>query len=388
MKKIVLSLTLVVLTLAACNTTPDPVASRPLDETLQTVAQQFATPTPIPEALLADITGEELLYINLYERASPSVVNIDIGVGDEAIEVRGGSGFVYDAEGHIVTNYHVVDQAVDIRVTFYDGQVSGAEPVAVDSYSDLAVIRVDTLPEGIYPITLGTSYDLRVGQRVAAIGNPFGLSGTMTIGIISALGRSLPSQQLVTGTASGYSNPDIIQTDAEVNPGNSGGPLLNLRGEVIGVNTAIRTETGSFQGIAFAVPIDTVKYVIPQLIEKGYADYAWLGVESTSLFTVAEMAEPLGLSVGYGVMVTRAIPSGPADQAGIRGGNRDEIISGLSVRAGGDIIIAINGETVRDMDDLVAYLVSRTRPNDIAILTVVRSNQTFDIAVTLGSRPR
>lgn len=379
---------IVILTLAACNTTPEPVASRPLDETLHTVAQQFATPTPISDALFEEVTGEELLYVNLYERVSPSVVNIDIGVGDDTVEVRGGSGFIYDASGHIITNYHVIDQAVEIRVTFYDGQVAEAELVARDSYSDLAVIRVESLPSGIYPVTLGVSNSLRVGQKVAAIGNPFGLSGTMTTGIISALGRSLPSRQLVTGASSGYSNPNIIQTDAEVNPGNSGGPLLNLRGEVVGVNTAIRTETGSFQGIAFAVPIDTIKQVVPQLIEKGYADYAWLGVESTSLFTVAELSETLGLPVSYGVMVTRTIPNGPAETAGIRGGNRDEIINGLSIRAGGDVIIAINGEPVRDMEDLVAYLVANTRPNDIAILTVVRGSQTFDIAVTLGTRPR
>ncbi len=373
------------LVLAACTPgTPEP------DTHPQASALQFATPTPIPETLLTEITGEELLLVNLYERASPSVVNIDIGTDDTPAGARGGSGFVYDMDGHIVTNNHVIDQAVEIRVTFYDGQVFGAELVAVDAYSDLAVIRVDVDPDLLRPVTFGVSADLRVGQRVVAIGNPFGLSGTMTSGIVSALGRTLPSRQLVTGVAgaNNYQNPDIIQTDAEVNPGNSGGPLLNLRGEVVGVNTAIRTETGMFQGVAFAVPIDTVKYVVPQLIAQGYVDYAWLGVESSAVFSVPELAEPLGLAVNYGVLVTNVLADGPAEAAGIKGGNRDETVRGEVIRAGGDVIIAINGQAVHDMDDLVAYLVGKTRPGDIAILTVVRGTQTFDIAVTLGTRPR
>jgi 2-alkenal reductase len=294
---------------------------------------------------------------------------------------------VYDTAGHIVTNNHVIEGAVEILVTFQNGQVVGAELVAIDSYSDLAVIKVDVDQEMLVPLALGASHDLRVGQRVVAIGNPFGLAGTMTTGIVSALGRALPSYLLIGGTEN-YSNPNIIQTDAQVNPGNSGGPLLNLSGEVVGVNTAIRTETGQFQGVAFAVPVDTVRKVVPQLLEQGYADYPWLGVQSTSLFTVAELQEPLELPLDYGVLVTYVEDNGPAELAGIRGGNRDEIVRGASIVAGGDIIIAINGDTVRDMDDLVAYLVSYTQPEDIAILTVVRGSQTFDIAVTLGTRPR
>jgi S1-C subfamily serine protease len=385
MKKTVLTMILA-LTLAACSTGPPEPTGQPLEETLRTVAQ-VATPTVVPDALLAEADAEELLLVNLYARVNPSVVNIDIGIDDDLPEVKGGSGLVYDLEGHIVTNSHVIDQAVDIQVTFYDGQIAHAELVGADSYSDLAVIRVDAPQDWLHPVTPGTSHTLRVGQRVVAIGNPFGLEGTMTTGIISALGRSLPSRQLVTGAPNGYSNPDIIQTDAEVNPGNSGGPLLNSRGEVIGVNTAIRTESGSFQGIAFAVPVDTVRRIVPQLIEKGYADYPWLGIESSSLFSVAELQEPLGLSVNYGILVTRAISGGPSATAGIRGGNRDEVVRGTPISAGGDIIIAINGETVRDMEELVAYLVSQTSPGDIAILTIVRGDQRFDIAVTLGTRP-
>ncbi|MCZ7547338.1 MAG: trypsin-like peptidase domain-containing protein [Anaerolineae bacterium] len=307
-----------------------------------------------------------------------------------------GRGFVYDAQGHIITNNHVIDQAAQIHVTFYNGQVARAELVGSDTYSDIAVIRVDMPAEALFPVTLGVSRELRVGQHVVAIGNPFGLAGTMTSGIISALGRTLPSATLVTGAPSGYSNPNIIQTDAEVNPGNSGGPLLNSRGEVIGVNTAIRTESGVFQGIAFAVPVDTVRRIVPQLIAQGFADYSWLGVETETGgpgsggtgFTVAQLREPLGLPVDYGVMISRVVPGGPAAAAGIQGGNRDEFVRGVRVTAGGDIIIAINGETIRDWEDLVGYLVSQTSPGDIAILTVIRDDKTFEIAVTLGTRPQ
>ncbi len=385
-----------VFVLGACSPAQPQPAGRPIDETLRTVAQEVATPTLVSDAVIAEADAEELLLINLYERVNPSVVNIDIGIDESTLNVRGGSGFVYDKEGYIVTNNHVIDQAVEIWVKFHDGLVARGELVGSDSYSDIAVVRVDVDPASLHPVVLGVSHTLRVGQRVVAIGNPFGLAGTMTTGIISALGRTLPSAALVTGSLGGYSNPNIIQTDAEVNPGNSGGPLLNSKGEVIGINTAIRTDSGVFQGIAFAVPVDTVRRVVPQLIEKGYADYSWLGVETQtggsstegSNFSVAELQEPLGLPVNYGVLISRVTPGGPAATAGLRGGNRDEFVRGIRVSAGGDVIIAINGESIRDWEDLVGYLVSQTSPGDIAILTIARDSQTFEIAVTLGTRPR
>ena len=396
MARSVFAVAVLMLALAGCAPSQAAPTGQPLDETLLNAAQIIPSPTSLPDAMLAELDAAELLLINLYERVSPSVVNINIGVNSDLPNVRGGSGFIYDTQGHIVTNQHVIDQAVEIWVTFHDKQVRRAELVGSDSYSDLAVIRVELPDESLQPVMLGTSRDLRVGQRVVAIGNPFGLAGTMTTGIVSALGRTLPSSSLVTGVLSGYSNPNIIQTDAEVNPGNSGGPLLNSRGEVIGVNTAIRSESGVFQGIAFAVPVDTVHRVVPQLIDKGYADYSWLGVETQSGgpttggtgFTVAELQEPLGLPVNYGVLVSRVTEGGPAAQAGIRGGNRDETVRGTPISAGGDLIIAINGQTVREWEDLIGYLVSQTSPGDIAILTVIRDNQTFEIAVTLGTRPR
>ena len=384
--------------LTACSPARVEPTGQPLDETLRNAAQLRATATPLPDAVFAELSAEEQLLINLYERVGPSVVNIDIGIAEDSLDVRGGSGFVYDAAGHIVTNNHVIEQAAQIWVTFHDGTIAQAELVGADAYSDIAVIRVDLDPATLVPVTLGVSNSLRVGQRVVAIGNPFGLAGTMTTGIISALGRTLPSRALVTGSPNGYSNPNIIQTDAEVNPGNSGGPLLNLKGEVIGVNTAIRTESGVFQGIAFAVPVDTARRVIPQLIEKGYADYSWLGIETQASgdtntggagFTVAELQEPLGLPVNYGVLVSRVTPGGPAAAAGIRGGDRRETVRGVpDIIAGGDLIIGINGQTVRSWEDLIGYLVSQTSPGDIAILTVIRGDQTFEIAVTLGTRPR
>ena len=347
------------------------------------VYQTTPTVAPIPES---GFDAEEQLLISIYERVNPSVVNIDVGI---SAHVSGsGSGFVWDTAGHIVTNNHVVADANEIVVTFYDGQVADAELIGTDVYSDLAVVRVDVPTDWLHPVTLGDSDTLRVGQRVVAIGNPFGLNSSMTTGIISALGRTLPSAQMLERTPVGFSNPSIIQTDAAINPGNSGGPLLNSRGELIGVNTAIRTETGTFSGIGFAVPVNTVRRVVPQLIERGYAEYPWLGISVDSTFTVAELAEPLNLPVTHGVLIDEVVPGSPADQAGLQGSNSQVIVRGRRINVGGDIIIAINNTPIRDMDALVAYLVSNTSPGDVVILTVVRGEETFDIAVTLGVRPR
>jgi 2-alkenal reductase len=354
---------------------------------------QIITPTPLPPTIVTQADAENAILTNIYLRVNPSVVNIEIVSGVHRnlnIIDSSGSGFVLDNQGHIVTNAHVVRDAEEILVTFADGYVINAELIAVDDYSDLAVIRVDPQRAPLVPVELGDSNTLQVGQRVIAIGNPFGLAGSMTVGIVSALGRSLPSAQLLDSSYDRYSNPSIIQIDAAVNPGNSGGPLLDSFGRVVGVNTAIRTENGGFQGIAFAVPVNTVKRIIPQLIEKGSVEYPWLGVSSPALdggYSVAALADELGLPVRSGILITEIIPGSPAERAGLSAGTETRPIRGVPIPVDGDIIVAVNGQTVRSIDDLLAYLVENTSPGDTIVLTIVRGGETLDVDVTLGVRP-
>lgn len=346
-----------------------------------------ATPTPLPQALVRQATAAQELLINLYDRVNPGVVNIDVvaGMGDEASPFGSGSGFLIDTEGHIVTNNHVVEGADQIWVTFSDGSIRSAVVLGADPYSDLAVLRIDDLPPGAVPLVLGDSDQLEVGQEVVAIGNPFGLAGTMTRGIISALGRSLPSE--VTSAGGAFSIPEVIQTDAPINPGNSGGPLLDLEGRVIGVNTAIRTLWGGNIGIGFAIPVNMVKRIVPYLITEGTFHYPYLGVIAETDFTLAQLAVELGLPVDQGVLVSSVVAGGPADQAGIRGGNEEAEVWGRRVTVGGDIIVAIDGYTVRDFSELVAYLIRETHVGQEVVLTVVRDGERLQIPVVLGERP-
>ncbi len=351
------------------------------------------TPSPLPPDIIEAADWEYVLLGNIYDRVSPSVVNIDVAVNFrqdiDPIDVGSGSGFIYDLAGHIITNSHVVRDADGIRVTFRDGYVAEAELVGMDDFSDLAVIRVDVDRARLIPATLAERDDLFVGQRVIAIGNPFGLASSMTTGTISALGRTLPSGQMLNPALERYNNPSIIQVDAEINPGNSGGPLLNSYGEVVGVNTAIRTETGQFQGVGFAVPISTVRRVVPELIEKGRVEYSRLGISSLSPeggFSLAGLAEPLGLPVTQGVLIQEVTPGSPADRAGLHGGTEQTVLRGQSLLVGGDIIVAINDQFIATMDDLVSYLVVYTRPGDEVSLTVIRDGETLEIPVTLDSR--
>lgn len=369
---------------------PVPVAHR---TQLDTLAMQIATPTLVPVDVIDQLSAEDQVLINLYQRVNPSVVNIEVTqrlTSFSGVDASG-SGFVYDMNGNIITNAHVVQDAVEIYVTFHDGYVTTAEIVGRDEYSDLAVIRVDVLPERLIPVTLGDSSTLLVGQGVVVIGNPFGLQSSMTRGIISAVGRALPSAELMnTTTLNRFNNPSIIQVDAIVNPGNSGGPLLTYAGVVIGVNAAIRTETGTFQGVAFAIPVNTVKRVVPQLIENRVARYSWLGVQSfpdEAGFSVASLADVLGLPVDHGVMVEDVTPNSPAEQAGLRGGDSTRTVRGIDIQTGGDIIVAINGVFIRDLSQLLAYLVENTSPGDTVKLTVIRGSETLDIDVNLGVRP-
>lgn len=371
-------------------TASTPLADLPVNAALQGTA---VLPTPVSEAIINAADAEYLLLTNLYERSVNAVVNIEVvSVIDRALDFSSGSGFVFDTEGHIVTNAHVVEGATEILVTFQDGYVDEAELVGADSYSDLAVIRVDTDPNRLITLPLGDSDSVKVGQRAIAIGNPFGLNGSMTVGIVSGIGRQLASAALIEGaSAILFQNPSIIQVDAEINPGNSGGPLLNSKGEVIGVNTAIRTESGVFEGVGYAVPVGTIKRVVPELIRDKRVNYAWLGISAQPTeygLGVPALAEPLNLPVNSGVLISAITPNSPAAKGGLRGGRRITTVRGNNVCVGGDIIIAIDGVYVDNIDELLYYMVVNSAPNDVVTLRVVRDQETLEIPITLEPRPQ
>ncbi len=300
-----------------------------------------------------------------------------------------GSGFFYDTDGHIVTNYHVAGQADRITVVLADGTSLNAELVGGDPDSDLAVVKIDPadLPEGVAvrPLPLGDSDALQVGQIVVAIGNPFGLQGTMTTGIISALGRMLPAQERVADGAT-FNIPNIIQTDAAINPGNSGGPLLNPAGEVIGVNTAIRSNTEQNSGIGFAVPSDLVKRVVPVLITDGHFDHAWLGISGGTLTPALREAMNLD-STQTGVLVATVTTGSPADKAGLRGSDRQVTLEGGTISIGGDIIVGADGQVIETMDELISF-VYNAEVGQTVRLDVLRDGQITTLTVTLAARPR
>ncbi|MBK8619815.1 MAG: trypsin-like peptidase domain-containing protein [Anaerolineales bacterium] len=320
--------------------------------------------------------------VALYENVNPGTVAIITDQGQ-------GSGFVYDAQGHIVTNFHVIEGATTIEVRFTSGYVTYGTVIGTDLDSDLAIIKVDAPAAELHPLPLGDSDSLKVGQTVIAIGNPFGLNSTMTVGIISALGRTLASAHEAPGGRP-FTAGDIIQTDAAINPGNSGGPLFNINGEVVGVNSAIRTnsvtETGqpANSGIGFAISINIVKRVAPSLIAEGKYDYPYLGIASIDSLSL-EMVEALGLSAYTGAYVTDVVSGGPADVAGIKAGTTPSGVP--SLLAGGDLITAIDGRVIRTFDELLAYLITNKGPGDTVVLTVQRGAETLDINVELGKRP-
>ena len=354
-----------------------------------------AAPTAMPQPLTKTdpliIAADEVdtLLTNIYERANPAVVNIDVAGGSDLTEFGSGSGFVIDTDGHIVTNNHVVEGADEIDVTFADGTVAVAKVIGLDTYSDLAVIKVEPGETQLSPLTLGDSDQIKVGQRVVAIGNPFGLVGTMTVGIISGKGRTLPADG--PSGSSNFSNPDILQTDAAINPGNSGGPLLNSKGEVIGVNAAIRTDgtNRANSGVGFAIPSNTVKRIAAQLLKDGRVSYPYLGVSvDSNYFTPGELAAALKLPVKQGVLIASVVDGGPAERAGLRGGDRQVVVRGIPVRAGGDILVAIDGDAIDSFDEMIAYLTAQKQVGQIVTVTIIRGTETLQVPVTLDERPR
>ncbi|MGH2594019.1 MAG: S1C family serine protease [Anaerolineae bacterium] len=391
MKMRLTQLILASLALSACSgmtifetATPQP------PQVVQVTLNPTALPTPLPESIIIEADAEEILLVNLYERVNPSVVNIDVTGGSiqDFAEFGSGSGFVLDTDGHIVTNNHVVEGAQGIYVTFADGSVAEADLVGGDPSSDLAVIRVNLDPNLLRPVELGDSDQVKVGQRVVAIGNPFGLVGTMTVGIVSGVGRTLQAETLDPDRR--YSNPDIIQTDAAINPGNSGGPLIDSHGRVIGVNSAIRTngENRANSGVGFAVPVNAVKRIVPQLIETGRVAYPYLGISSDNDFTMAELAAALNLPTSRGVLISEVTPGGPAAGAGLRGGDHRVTVRGFDVLAGGDIIIAIDDTPIDSFGHMIAYLVAETRVGQVVKITFLRGGETLETNLTVGERPR
>jgi S1-C subfamily serine protease len=339
------------------------------------------------------ITGNNTLTLeDLFRDTQQSVVQVSGTATNNNNALSGvtlGSGFVYDTSGHIVTNYHVVAGDDDISITFIDGTVYRARVVGTDQYSDLAVLRIqDDIPtDKLKPLLLGNSSSLRVGQEVVAIGNPFGLSGSMTEGIVSGLNRLIPVYQdpLSNAAAPAFSIPDVIQTDAAINPGNSGGPLLDMEGEVIGINSAIFSTTGGFAGIGFAIPSNTIDQVAPSLIATGSYQHPWLGVSGIDM--TPEIAEAIGLGEPRGFLVIEAAPGGPADSAGVQGGDTPAQLDGREIALGGDVILAINDKDIRKIDDVLGYLQQTTKVGETVTLTVWRDGQISQINVTLGPRP-
>jgi 2-alkenal reductase len=342
---------------------------------------------PLSVQVPANPVTQQDALVALYETVSPGIVAIKVS-GPQGASL--GSGFVYDTDGHIVTNYHVVEGASRVEVDFMSGYKNYGTVVGTDLDSDLAVVKVTAPPTELHPMPLGDSDLLKVGQTVIAIGNPFGLNGTMTVGIVSALGRTLDSEHITPGGSQPFTAGDIIQTDAAINPGNSGGPLFNLNGEVIGVNRAIRstnfTDSGQAinSGIGFAVSSNIIRRVTPVLIRDGKYDYPYLGISSIDELSLDEI-KALGLNTYTGAYVTALVKGGPADQAGIRVGDQPTSVQGLY--AGGDLIVAIDGRPVRRFDELLAYLITNKSPGDTVILTVLRGDQKTDITVTLDKRP-
>ena len=373
-------------------------------------AAQSATAAPTATALavaqspdqasaVADLEGT---LEQIYAQVNPSVVSVSVvltSTVSSSIQIPGfpslpqttqpqqvqGSGFVWDTQGHIITNNHVVEDANKISVMFYDDTIVPAEIVGTDPDSDLAVIKVDVPADELKPVQMADSTQVQVGELAIAIGNPFALQNTMTMGIVSALGRTLPTESNSTDGLS-YSIPDIIQTDAPINPGNSGGVLVDDTGKVIGVTAAIESSTNSSAGIGFVIPSQIVQKVVPALIDTGHYDQPWIGISGTSL--VPDLATAMGLeSDQRGALVFDVTAGSPADKAGLQGSTKQVTINGQTAFVGGDVIVGVDGQPVRNFEDLVAYLANSTTVGQTITLSVLRDGKETQIDLTLAARP-
>jgi S1-C subfamily serine protease len=364
----------------AATATPEPTLVPPATVAPQSGSSNSTVPVTNPG--ISDTT-----LVDLYQRVSPGVVSIIVLNSQGEAE---GSGIVYDKQGHIITNDHVIDGATEIEVDFASGLKVSGTVIGTDIDSDLAVVQVKVPESALTPLVMGNSDAVKVGQTVFALGNPFGLSGTMTSGIVSAKGRTLDSLRQATSSGTFFSSGDIIQTDAAINPGNSGGPLLNLNGEVIGINRAIQTSgtVTSGQpaniGIGFAIPVNIIKKVVPFLISNGKFDYPYLGVSFNPTLLLDEI-NALNLPQQTGAYIVDVTSGGPGDQAGLHAGTTPTSIQGLN--AGGDLVIAVDGRPVLTFNDLIGYVLTNKNPGDKITLTIYRDNQKKEVSLTLGKRP-
>jgi serine protease Do len=375
------------------------------------LAAQASTPAPATSANAGFLSAFQTTLDNIYTQVNPSVVNIQVvqeassqqtvpspffgGPSSPGSTVPNtpqysyalGSGFVWDKNGDIVTNNHVVEGANKIDVIFSDGTTRTATVVGTDAYSDLAVIKVNMPQDSLFPVTMGDSNAIKVGDVAIAIGSPFGEQGTMTAGIISAIGRSLPVQNNNTTTSSPtYSIPDVIQTDAPINPGNSGGVLLNDQGQVIGVTSAIESSVNANAGIGFAIPAAIVEKVIPSLIQTGKYEHAYIGISGTSLNP--DLAKAMNLNPDQrGALVEDVVSGGPAAKAGLQSSNQQVTINGITTTVGGDVITAIDAQPIKTIEDLIAYLADNTQAGQTVTLTILRNGSQMSVDVTLGTRP-
>jgi len=361
-------------------------------------AQQILTPDLIisnghdvtkfgDETILS--TKKSFTLVELFEKSESGVVRIDVDKINSSRETGSlGSGFVFDDLGHIITNAHVVESASSVTITFLDGSQYNAQIIGLDKFTDIAVIKVEEKPRYLHPLQMGDSSTLKVGEQVAAIGNPFGLSGSMTSGIVSQIGRLLPSQD------TGFSIPNVIQTDAAINPGNSGGPLLNMAGKVMGINTAIQSGTGQSAGIGFAVPSNTILKVVPVLIEKGKYSHPWIGISGKDIDP--ELAKVRDLDQSKGFLIVTVVPGSPAEIAGLKGVSEIKIIGDKEYPADGDIIVSVDGKEVRKISDILMvrkisdiliHLQEEKSVGDEMILGILRDGEIMHIILALVERP-
>ena len=367
------------------------------------LGQQISSPSLIKSSTSSSLPQQQqallpqnnqLTLTSIFKKAQDSVVqitsivpnpNTNIIINGNPIQSQSerlGSGFVYDKQGHIITNSHVVEGVKTVDVTFVDGNTYAAKVVGLDRDNDIAVLQItdDFSQENVVPLPMGNSSNLQVGQQIIAIGNPYGLADTMTTGIISQTGRLLsdPNNQ--------YSIPNTIQIDAPINPGNSGGPLMDMQGQVVGINTAIFSDNGAFSGIGFAIPSNTIVKEVPELIKTGTYNHPWLGIAGSSL--TPQIDQATGLSKNFkGVLVSTAISGGPAAKAGLQGSSIQEDANGNQVLVGGDIITSIDGQPVKRMDDLISYIDGQKKVGDKVNLTVYRDGNTVNLTATLTKRP-
>ena len=323
--------------------------------------------------------SKTLSLIEIFEKAEPGVVRVNT-IGNQTENETGGvgSGFVFDKKGHIITNAHVIEGSTKTVVTFLDGRSYNAEIIGMDEYTDIGVLKVNADLKLLNPLSLGDSSNLNVGEPIAAIGNPFGLSGSMSSGIVSQMGRLLPS-------GSGYSIPDVIQTDAAINPGNSGGPLLNMRGNIVGINTAIQSTTGEFTGVGFAIPTQTVAKIVPTLINEGEYKHPWIGISGRDIDP--DTANVLGLKDAIGFQIITVVENSPAADAGLIGSDKTIVVEGREYPTGGDIIVGVDGMDVRKIDDILVHLQRVKTVGDEMNLEILRDGRTTNVTIILQERP-